>query len=403
MKNSKVAIILDSPFPPDPRVENEALSLSEAGYDIHLLCVDYSGKLPEREDYKGIKIYRLRLKKIVYKLSALAYSLKLYHIILKKHIKAFLQKLRPDFIHIHDMQSARAVFCLKPVFKAVYLLDLHENRPEIMKFYPHLNKFPGNLIISPRKWKQNEKRLIEKADRLIVVTPEAKDYYRKNYGTDKDKIALVPNTVRKEFYTSFQLDETILNKFKKNFVLLYVGDTGYRRGISTVMEALRLLVKDIPEIQLIIVGKSSYDARLKELADSLKIAKHISFEGWQKPAFFQSYISAADICLSPIHRNIHHDTTYANKIFQYMALKKPVIASNCKAQASVLKSAEAGLIFRDRDAEDLSRKILYLYKNPEEAKKMGENGAIFIKNKFSWEHQSKELINLYRFYSKKNS
>ena len=45
------------------------------------------------------------------------------------------------------------------------VLDLHDNLPEVMKLYPHLQKFPGKQLISPQKWKKKEEEFIAKADK----------------------------------------------------------------------------------------------------------------------------------------------------------------------------------------------------------------------------------------------
>ena len=59
-------------------------------------------------------------------------------------------------------------------FELPTVLDLHENRPEIMKHYPHLQKFPGNILINPKKWKQKEEDFVKKFTKVIVVTQESK-------------------------------------------------------------------------------------------------------------------------------------------------------------------------------------------------------------------------------------
>ena len=57
-------------------------------------------------------------------------------------------------------QPSRGLFRKNILFSnflnIVEILDLHENRPEIMKFYPHLQKFPGKFMISSTKWKIKE-------------------------------------------------------------------------------------------------------------------------------------------------------------------------------------------------------------------------------------------------------
>ena len=57
---------------------------------------------------------------------------------------------------------------------------------------------------------------------------------------------------------------TFLEKqYSKNFVITYVGNTSERRGLLTVIESLKTLRKTVPNIKLLIIGKSSFDYVLK--------------------------------------------------------------------------------------------------------------------------------------------
>ena len=80
------------------------------------------------------------------------------------------------------------------------MLDLHDNIPENMKFYPHLTTFPGKYIISPKKWKKKEEEFIHKADKIITVSPGFVEDVLNRTTISKESIVLVPNTVRESFY-----------------------------------------------------------------------------------------------------------------------------------------------------------------------------------------------------------
>ena len=76
---------------------------------------------------------------------------------------------------------------------------------------------------------------------------------------------MVPNSVKSSFYQDYQLEESIVHRYKDDFVLLYLGDTHLRRGLLTAIESIPLLVDEIPNIKLVIVGKSTTDPVLKAL------------------------------------------------------------------------------------------------------------------------------------------
>ena len=64
----------------------------------------------------------------------------------------------------------------------------------------------------------------------------------KNFGLydlkANEKIIEVPNTVRATFYSDYKLSLEISNQYSNKFVLLYIGDTGLRRGLETVIKSI---------------------------------------------------------------------------------------------------------------------------------------------------------------------
>lgn len=387
-------MILDQTFPPDPRVENEAVTLIASGHEVFLFCLGYNDEVLE-ENINGIHVVRYQSTKLEYKLSALAYTFPFYSNMMCKKIGDFVEKNQVDVLHIHDMRIAEAVFKTNKKYNLPIVLDLHENRPEIMKFYPHLQKFPGKYLISLKKWKKKEEDFIHKATQVVVVTKQASEEIVKRVGVSSSKMTVVPNSVRSSFYKQSEFDQEILNRYKDNFVVLYVGDTNLRRGLLTAIEASKTLVEKIKNYKLVIVGSNTTDTVLKKKVEELNLQSYIDFEGWKDLSLFPSYIKISDVCISPLYRNLHHDTTYANKIFQYMSYGKPIVISDAIAQKEIVKQSNSGLVHIEKDEKDFALKILDLYNHPLKSKVFGENGKKFIEEEFSWEITSKALVKLY--------
>ena len=390
----RIGMILDKTFPPDPRVENEAISLIENGHEVFLFCLKYDVKEKD-EVINGIQVKRFLSNKLEYKLSALAYTFPFYTNSMKRKITKFISINTIEALHIHDIRIAEAVFKANKKRDLPVVLDLHDNMPEIMKLYPHLQKFPGKQLISPKKWKQKEEGFIEKADKIITVSQEFIDEVVERTKISKNKIVLVPNTVHQSFYKDASIEESIIKKYKDNFVILYLGDTGLRRGLQTAIESVSILKYKIPNIKLVIVGKNTTDTILKAQVKDLQLEAYIDFEGWKDVALFPSYIVASSVCISPLHRNIQHDVAYANKLFQYMSFAKPLLVSNAIAQKNLIERTHTGLIHQERNSEDFIEKIMKLYEDESLQKELGENGKRFIEEEFCWEKTSKKLIQLY--------
>lgn len=392
----RIGMFLDTSFPPDSRVENEAYSLIADGHEVFLFSLNFNNLRPEQTNINGIQVHRYPTDTVLYKSSALAYPIPLFHWLVKRRIKDFITRYKPQVLHVHDMVLAEAVLSENKQWKLPFVLDLHENRPEIMRYYPHLQRFPGKLLIKPAVWIRAQRRLMKEADKLILVTAEAKRVAVEQDEIAAAKITVVPNTIHPEIFYSYPIENRLLEKFAGGFNVVYAGDTGLRRGTDTAIRAVALLKEAIPGLQLILVGKSTEDIQLKALASELDVENQVFFEGWQPVSLFPSYFKLAQLCISPIKRNLHHDTTFANKIFQYMAMGKPLLVSDCPPQVRVVEGERCGLVHEAGNAEEMSEKVLQLYKNESLRKEMGGNARRAVEERWNWQHTSKDMLRLYR-------
>ena len=391
----RIGMILDASFPPDPRVENEALSLIQAGHEVYLFSLDFREQ-SGTENYKGIQVVRYPAGKLLHKLSALVYTFSFYRWKVAPLIIHFIKTYSIDALHAHDMVIAETVFHANRSFKLPVVLDFHENRPEIMKHYRHVNTISGKLLISLKRWSAKYYELATLAQKVIVVTEASKRDILEKIGRSEDSVAVVPNSVRIDEFLKSPIQADIVNRMQGSFNLLYIGDTSLRRGIDTALHAVSILKEKIPTIKLWLIGKSSADAELKNLSRKLNLDQHIQFEGWKDPSTFTSYLQATHVALSPLKRNLHHDTTYANKLFQYMACGKPLVVSDCTAQADLIKAENCGLVHLADNPQDLADKIDFLYTHNNEAVVMGENGKKAVVERWNWDLTVGKLLDIYK-------
>jgi len=115
-----------------------------------------------------------------------------------------------------------------------------------------------------------------------------------------------------------------------------------------------------------------------------------------------SYIAASKAGVCPFLRNIHHDTTYANKLFQYMALGKPAIVSDCPSQVNVIKESHCGLIFKAGNVNELIDRITELRENKELYNSLSENARISVKEKYHYKIAERSLLEAYKKIKNEN-
>lgn len=422
----RIGMIMDAPFPPDTRVENEARALQEAGHEIFLFTIAYRGE-ELRSEHNGVTIFRMPAGRLLYKLSALVYTVPFFRWSVGPHLRRFIRSTGVEILHVHDMVIADAVFRENRRFGLPVILDLHENRPEILKHYHHVNRIPGKWLIYPERWKRVQHRLMEQADRIVLVTEEACRAAEED-GIPAGKMIDLPNVVRLEGTGWGKPEQSgreeaappgsetgregvspggSVNRQMADadadadaggmhrFTLLYIGDTSLRRGTATAIEAVGLLAGEIPGLELRLVGSSSQDRWLHRLVREKGLEGQVKFEGWQPPERLPVYARNADLCLSPLLRNPHHDTTFANKLFQYMAAGRALVVSNCPAQARLVREEHCGLVHRAGDAEDLAERIRWLWRQPQRREEMGRNGRQAVLKRWNWSVTGSRLVHLY--------
>ena len=388
-------MVLDNEFTGDLRVENEVGSLQAAGHQVCVLCLNYGNK-ESYEDYKGAKIIRISLSLFLKnKLRGLNNTpLNFYPIFWSKHIKKFILENNIDVLHVHDLWMLNSAFFANKKFKLPVIADLHENFVEALNHYKYANSFPGNILISKERWKRSEIEWCNKADYLITVIEEAVERY-KSLGVPENKISVVPNYVNLEHFIPSEFDTSIIERFAESFTVTYVGGFDLHRGIESTIKAIPLLKDKIKNFKLVLVGHGKNFNELYELAKKLEVADYISFEGWQPVELLPSYIKASDVCLIPHLKTKHTDNTIPHKLFQYMLLEKPVVATNCNPIKRILEDTNAGIVYSSNNHEELAECLIKFNEHPDLRKEMGAAGKQAVLNKYNWDSAGKNLIALY--------
>ena len=396
----RIGMILDNEFTGDLRVENEVIALQNAGHNVFLLCLNFGSK-KNHENFHGAEVFRIPISKFIKKkLVGLNNTIfNLYPTFWSIHIKRFIAKNKIEVLHVHDLWMLNSAYKANKEFNLPVVSDLHENFVHALNHYQFANTFPGNILISKKRWEKSEIEWTKKADHIITVIEEAVERY-KAIGIAEDKISVVANYVNLDSFLASPIDENIVNKFKDSFTVTYVGGFDVHRGLESTLKAVPKIAEEIDDFKLILVGTGSNFESLVLLSKELNIENYISFERWQPHEKLSSYIKASDICLIPHLKSVHTDNTIPHKLFQYMIFEKPVVASDCNPIKRILDETNAGVIYESGNENDLAKKTIELYKNPELQKEMGAKGKDAVLRKYNWDKTSKELVDIYNKFEK---
>ncbi|MCK5816600.1 MAG: glycosyltransferase family 4 protein [Candidatus Marinimicrobia bacterium] len=390
----RIGMVLDKKFPTDTRVENEAIALVEAGHNVSLLCVAYNKNEPQKENYKEIELYKVyRSDKANKRARGLINTIADYNTVYwAKKIKKFVIEENIKVLHIHDLFMFGAAIKANKKLNITLVGDTHENYVSGLMQYRFSTTFPGNLLISTKKWRKKEREWISKLDYAVTVIDEMKD--RISEYIDKERIVVYPNVASNDL-SKQDIDPSILERFKDKFVIQYVGAIDLHRGVDIVIKALPFLVKKIENIHFIIIGDGSTVGKLKKLASELDVQNYITFEGRVPENKIPSYCKASQIGLIPHLKSEQTDNSCPNKIFSYMAMGLPIITNDCKSLARLVTETKTGLVYKADAPIDLAKKVIELYRSPNTRKEMGISGKIAAGNKYNYAHQVQSLVGFY--------
>ena len=391
-----VLMILGGEFPPDERVEKEARSLIENGFNVTIACQTTCGEIGF-EEYKGITIYRLSLTKLQYKLSAACLVLPFYFVQWKLFVSRLFKENNYDIVHVHDLPLASVGYYFKKKFGVKLVCDQHEFYSNWIVHTAHYNTFMGKIIKGLSPWKKYERNYLKKADLVTTVEEPLREIYIEQVGIPSGKIICIKNTPSNKVFNSENMDNKIIHAFKNEFVLFYAGGIDILRGIDVAIRALPYIISEIPSVKIVLCGKIIKPYDPIGLAMKLGVEKHLQFEGWSPIEKLPSYIQASKMCFftPPSNREEIH-RTIATKIYQYLQYGKPVIVGEARMMKDFVEEYQIGYVIDEEDPKQFAEKVIYFYKNlPVESERIQQNCDL-VKDQFIWEETFKSLIKHYR-------
>ena len=382
-------MLLDHPFPPDTRVENEMKSLTEAGYEVHLACFQ-KDKEPLLEKTANGVIHRKPVSKFIYKSSVGVLKFPFYFNYWRRYVNELFANERFDAVHVHDLPLAKVGYEAKCKYGVRFVLDLHENWPVLLQLSKHTNTFLGKLLSSNAQWIDYEKKMCGLADKIIVVVDEAKGRIN-GLGVALDKIEVVSNTLDMNQFDPIERKEFKTDKFK----MLYVGGINYHRGIQYVIQAISLLKKKGIEVHFDLVGDGSYLDEIKQLIKELKVQDNVTVHGYKHYTQICDIYESAHVALIPHVKSGHTDNTIPHKIFQYLYAGIPMIVSNCNPLVRIVNETESGVSYPYDSPEALADIVSRFYAHPELLDNYIHHGRQAVIDKYNWKVDGARLVKLY--------
>ena len=345
--------------------------ISRSGVDCHIVEFQYTGRKPlEQSVHEGLNVYTIHAPAILHKFRALSAELFVFHRFVRASLKKALQMhhLTPDVVHCYNTFAWKGVHhfanTLLPGKRPKLVIDFAEDLPSIMQEYDYVKRGLGRWLVNLEAWEKLQQHAVQNADKCIVVTEEAADDYCRRYAVERRKFLCInnlPNDALIQRSTATQQSDN------HPFTLLYFGDTSFRRGTDQLVRTAPGIRSIMPDYEVIIVGHNKREqAALENLVKAHNCESYVHLLGFQPELDLPKYMSRSNIGVSPLKRNRHHDTTHANKLFQFMLGGLPLLVSDCTAQANLVTTHDLGAVFEANDDDDFIETVVRIQRTPDQ-------------------------------------
>ena len=388
LSGKQAGMVVFSPYPFDPRPHRAAHALLEEGMSVDLICEAEQG-FARRERKGGLDITRIPVHH--YRGGTLSYAYQYSVFILSSAAILAWRALRRryDLIYVHNMPDVLVISAIIPkLFGAKVILDQHDPMPELMMTIFGKNE----MSLAVRVLRRLEKWSVRRADLLITVNVACKQIFSVR-SCRAEKIGVVMNSPDERLFPYRAARSYPTRSATGPFVIMYHGSLVERNGLHLAVAALALLTKTIPELELRIYGRNTpYLEQVMAKVRGTGLDDKVVYLGPKKLEELAGEIERCDVGVVPNQRNTFTDINTPTRIFEYLALGKPVIAPKTLGITDYFDSGSL-IFFEAGNSEDLAAKLEYVAFRPGEAAAIAERGqTVYLAH--TWQQERETLLNL---------
>jgi len=263
-----------------------------------------------------------------------------------------------------------------PRFKIPYFVKIHGS-------YSFLSGFPGSISFDAKIY-ANERNNLLKADTLIAVSEFAKRKLFEVYNYPFE-IHVINNGV--PIY-----DHVESNKTPESNKVIFAGTFSEQKGILNLIKAWKYVIKEIADATLLIYGRGEHRFKQKmsnAISDDAKGT--IIINGFVEQKELLDAYAKAGCAIFPSFFE-----TCGMAVLEAMQVGCPTIFTKNASGHELINDGYNGLLVNPDDILGIADKIIFLLKNRDYARRIGQNGANTVKLKFDINKVCKSHLELYK-------
>ena len=382
----RVGMVLFSYYPGDPRPRRAAEALAAEGMAVEVICLQEPGEA-RRERFNDVDILRVPLQRrrggvLGYVLQYAAFILACSVILAQRSLTR-----RYALVYVNNMPDVLVLSALVPkLLGAKVILDLHDPMPELMTSIFRFSRDSAAVGVLRRA----ERWSIRLADAALTVNLACKKLFASR-SCPADKIGVVMNSPDDTIFGFRPAERSPSGE--RPIVIMYHGSLVERNGLDLAVEALARVRRSVAGAELRVYGAATpFLERVLESARARGVADAIHYMGPRRAEDIAQAIAACDVGIIPNQRSIFTELNTPTRIFEYLALGKPVIAP--RAPGITYYFDDHSLVFFELgDPEDLARALERVAARPAEMVDIVRRGQeVYLAH--AWSEEKHTLLDL---------
>ena len=389
LRGKHAAMVLFSFYPEDPRPRRAAEALISAGMSVDLVCLRESREEAKREVFNGVDIRRVPVNKRRGSVLGYLYQYSAFLLMSSWIIAVRSLSRRYDLVYVNNMPDFLVLSGLFPkLFGAKVLLDIHDPMPELMMTIFELPEDARSVDLL----KLQEKWSIRLADSVVTVNKACARIFAAR-SCASQKITVVMNSPDENIFQFRDVHLSNTPRGNKPFVIMYHGSLVERNGLELAIKAFARVRSTIPNAELRIYGsRNPFLDRMMKMVKKQGMEGSVHYLGPKPLEKIVEAIEESDVGVIPNLRNIFTELNTPTRIFEYLALGKPVITPNAPGITDYFDE-ESLVFFELGDDADLARKIEFVFNRPERAVEITKRGQE-VHQAHMWREERMKLIGL---------
>ncbi len=373
----------------------------EAGHEVHIFSTKDSKNEPTKDSRYFVERFDFSKREGVWKDLKKAKNF-LWNDEAEHAIKKMIKEVAPDVIHLHNIYHHLSSSILDPIHASgipcvMTLHDYNLASPNYALFDPHgvcehgkngrywdlvrrrciTPDFFGNALAALEMHFTKVRHIYEKTVHGFLCPSKFMQKKMEEWGEPKEKLFYVPNPT----------DWEEKQAKRGGGYVLYAGRLSREKGLTSLVQA----ASSVPEIRIKIAGKGPEEARLRELAKTLK-AKNIEFIGFVPKEKLRPIRDRADAVVLP---TLSFENA-SGVLLEAMSAGLPCLATKTGGNPELVKDGENGWLIPPGDVEAWENAFhQFLQSGESEREKMGKAGRARIQKNHLWSQHLERVMEQY--------